>query len=178
MESLKVDHTYGQALFDAAQDLGRVDEICEEYKIVTRVFENEPLLKKLFLVPTLSAIEKKETAREIFEGRISQELLNFLYILISKRRISYWERIGRHYEKLIMDRDGLTKGILYTVLPLTADQLEGFESKASLTLGKMVKLENRIDKTLIGGAKIYIDGKLIDASVKTWLENMKQRMKA
>jgi F0F1-type ATP synthase delta subunit len=40
-----------------------------------------------------------------------------------------------------------------------------------------VRLENRIDKSIIGGAKIYVDGKLIDASVKSRLENMKQRIR-
>ena len=177
METLSVEHTYGQALFDAARDLGRIDEIGEEYKIVSQVFKNEPKLRKLFLVPTLSALEKKEVAREVFERQVAKELVNFICILIDKRRIGMWERIGRHYEKLVWDREGLTRGILYTVLPVNKAQLEGFEAKASAAIGKKVKLENRIDKSFIGGAKIYVDGKLIDASVKTRLENMKQRIK-
>ena len=177
MESLTVEHTYGQALFDAALDLGKIEKIGEEYKIVTRIFADEPLLKKLFLVPTLSALEKKDAAGEVFGDSISKELLNFIFILIDKRRIGSWERIGRHYEKLVWERDGLTKGILYTVLPVDETQLRGFEARTSATIGKTVKLENRIDKSFLGGAKIYVDGKLIDVSVKTRLENMKKRIR-
>jgi len=177
METLTVAHTYGQALFEAARDRGIVDEIGEEYKAVSLVFRDNPLLKKLFLVPTLSALEKKAAAKRIFEGRISQELLNFIFILVDKRRIGSWDSIGRQYEKLIWERDGLTKGILYTVLPVDAERLEAFERKAGAALGKNVRLENRIDKSLIGGAVIYVDGKLIDASVKSRLENMKHRIR-
>ena len=177
METLTIGQTYGQALYDAAHDLGRVDEIGEEYKAVSGVFEKDPLLRKLLLIPTISAAEKKEAAKEVFKGRISQELLNFICILIDKRRIGSWERIGRQYEKLVLERDGLTRGILYTASPVDKGRLSGFEEKASETLGKKVGLEGRVDPALIGGARIYVDGKLIDASVKTRLENMKQRMK-
>ena len=177
MEALTVELTYGQALFDAAEDLGKSREIGEEYKAISGVFADHPSLKKLFLVPTLSAHEKKAVAKTVFEGRISQELLNFLYILIDKGRIGVWDRIGRQYEKLVLERDGLIRGIVYTVLPVDSVRLKALEEKTGAALDRNVKLENRIDKSIIGGAVIYIDGKLIDASVKARIENMKQRMK-
>ena len=177
METLTVGNTYGQALFDAASDMGIVTELGEEYKAVSKVFADNPLLKKLFLVPTLSAKEKKEAAEKIFEGRISRELLNFICILIEKRRIGAWDAIGREYEKLVWERDGRTKGIIYSALPVDSERMKAFEKKTGESLGKEVILENRVDKKLIGGVKIYVDGKLIDASVKTRLENMKQRVR-
>jgi len=177
MDSLTVDTTYGQALFDAAKSLGKTDEIGDEYKAVSEVFKQNPMLKRLFLVPTMSALEKKDVAKNIFEGRITQELLNFIYILIDKRRIGSWDGIGKHYEKLIWERDGVTKGTLYTALPIGEDRLKALEEKTGAMLGKAVKLDSRVDKSIIGGTKIYIDGKLIDASVKTRLEHMKQRIK-
>ena len=177
METLTVATTYGQALFDAAKDSDLIAVICDEYKAVSKVFEDNPLLKRLFLVPTLSAMEKRSVAGKIFEGRISRELLNFIYVLIDKRRIGAWEEIGRHYEKLVWERDGLTKGILYTALPAGPERVMAFEEKTGEALGKTVKLENRIDKSILGGAVIYVDGKLIDASLKSRLESMKHRMK-
>jgi len=177
MDSLTVDTTYGQALYDAAKSLGKIDEIAAELKAVSEVLDQNPLLKRLFLVPTLSAMEKKDSARKIFEGRISQELLNFICILIDKRRIGSWDGIGRQYEKLVWERDGVTKGTLYTALPISEDRLKALEEKTGAMLGKKVRLDSRVDTSIIGGAKIYVDGKLIDASLKTRLENMKQRIR-
>ena len=177
MEKLTVDLTYGQALFDAAKDRGKIEKIGEELKAVSKTFADNPLLKKLFVVPTVPAEGKKAVAEKVFGGRISQELLNFICILIDKRRIASWDGIGRQYEKLVLERDGLTKGVLYTTVPIDKKQIKAFEEKTGAVLGKQVKLENRIDKSLIGGARIYVDGKLIDASVKSRLENMKQRIR-
>ena len=177
MEKLTVETTYGQALFDAAKDRGKIDVIGEEYKAVSRVFAENPLLKKLFLVPGISAREKKASAERIFGGRVSEDLLNFIYILIDKRRISSWDGIGRQYEKLLCEHDGFVKGILYSVLPVEKKRLKAFEEKTGAALGKRVQLDNRNDETLLGGVKIYVDGKLIDASVKGRLESMKQRIR-
>jgi len=177
MESLTVEHTYGRALFDAAAEKGKILETNEEYKAVSGVFRDHPSLKKLFLVPTLSAPKKKAVAKTVFEGRISQELLNFIYILIDKSRIGAWDRIGRQYEKLMLEKDGITRGIVYTALPVNPARLKSFEEKTGAALGKTVELENRVDKSIIGGAVIYVDGKLIDASVKRRIESMKQRIR-
>ena len=176
MDSLTVDHTYGQALFDAASEHGKVEEIMEEYKAVSNVFKENPQLKRLFLIPTVSALMKRDVAKNVFEGRISKELLNYIYVLIDKRRIDAFDDIRRHYERLVMENDGKIKGVVYTALPIDNDRIEALEEKMSETLEKKVKLVSRIDKSLIGGIKIYIDGKLYDASVKTKLENIKQRI--
>jgi len=177
MDSLTVDHTYGQALFDAATEHGKVEEIMEEYKAVSDVFKENPQLKRLFLIPTLSALMKRDVAKNVFEGRISTELLNYIYVLIDKRRIGAFDDIRRHYERLVMENDGKLKGVIYSALPLDKDRIEAFEEKMSETLEKKVRLVNKIDKSLIGGIKVYIDGKLFDASVKTRLESIRQRIK-
>jgi len=176
MDSLTVDMVYGQALFDAAKSLSRVDETAEELAQVTEVFRAHPELKKLFSVPTLDSLQKKQVARAVFGGRISAELVNFLCILIDKRRVGAWDGIVRRYTEFINERDGFTAGILYSVVPLEAVQLTAFEEEMGKALSKRVKLENRIDPTLIGGVMIYADGKLIDLSVKNRLEALKQQL--
>ena len=177
METLTAELTYAQALFDAAKDLDKVEKIGEEFKFVAEVIRGTPELKRLLLTPTLSAYEKKVSAKNIFEPHICRELMSFICILIDKHRYGLWEGIGRQYEKLVWERDGLTKGVVYTTVALDAKRLKGLEEKVGAEFGKKVKLENHIDATILGGAKIYVDGKLIDASIKTRLEGMKQRIR-
>ena len=176
MDTLTVANTYSQALFDAASEDGVVNQIAAEYKEITKVFEDNPQLKRLFLIPMLSALEKKEIAVKIFEGNVSRIMLNYMFVVIDKRRIGAWEAIGRQYEKLVLAADGKTQGMLYSAIPLDKKRLKALEEKTGAALGLSVRLENRIDRSLIGGVKIYVDGKLIDASVKTRLEAMKQRI--
>ena len=177
MEKLTVDLTYGQALFDAAKDRGKTEEIGEEYKAVSRVFADNPGLGQLLSLPTVSESDKKAIVAKVFGGRISEELLAFICILIDKRRIRSWEGIGREYEKLVRESEGFTEGVLYSVVPTGKERLKVFEERAAELTGKRVALENRIDPALVGGVRIYVDGKLIDASLKGRLETMKQRIR-
>ena len=178
MDSLTVDHTYGGALFEVAKERGKIVEIGDEIKEIRKIFTENPLFKRLFMVPTISALHKRDAAKEVFEGRISKELLNFIYILIDKNRIHSWDSICNYYDRLIWENDGLTKGVVYSATQIDKDKIPALEEKTGEAIDKKVKLENRVDKSLLGGLRIYIDGKLIDASIKTRLEKMKQRIRS
>ncbi|MDR1796122.1 MAG: ATP synthase F1 subunit delta [Clostridiales Family XIII bacterium] len=176
MDPLTVADTYAHALFGAAKEAGAVSAIAEELEGVSGVFKEYPELKRIFLVPTLNVPEKKDAAEQVFKGRISRELLNFLYVLIDHHRVSSWDQIARKYAELVDEAEGLAKGVLYSTVPIEGKRLEAFEADAGKAVGKRVRLENRLDKSLIGGVVLYIDGKLVDLSVKDRLERMKQQM--
>lgn len=176
MDSLTVDNTYGQAMYEAARSKDLQIEILKELLAVSAVFKENPKLQKLFLLPTVSVADKRSVCRDVFGGRVSGLVQNFLMVLIDKNRIGAWSGIVNSYEKLFGNEEGFTRGILYSVVPIEGKTLQELERKTGLVLGKYVKLINHIDTTLIGGVRIYIDGMLIDASVKKRLENMKQAM--
>ena len=55
---------------------------------------------------------------------------------------------------------------MYSAVPLSRSTLAKFEAETGKLLQKKVRLENEIDKSLIGGVRIFADGKMIDASVR------------
>ena len=87
MAELAVDLTYGTALMEAAQDVGKQQEILEEGQQIVEILQNEPDLKAFIDYPAISADEKKKALQEIFEGRICQELMNFLFVLDRKSNV-------------------------------------------------------------------------------------------
>ena len=147
MAELAVGNVYGSALYQAACDVGKKEEILNEAKELLKIFNQEKDLFAFFESPIISGIEKKKVVDEVFSGKISEELLNFLFIMIDKGRTRHFARAVKVYEEL-------------------------FDNDTSKLLRKNVKLENEEDASLIGGVKILIDGKIIDASVRKRLEEM------
>ena len=176
MDSLRVDTTYGGALFEVAKDAGKVQEILEDLKALSSVFVDNPDFDKFLMVPTISVTEKKRVVKEIFSGKVEKETLNFLRILIEKRRLGAWEGIVKQYEIMVDEGNGKTKGVVYSVVPLTEENILKLEEEIEKMLSKKVKLENRIDDTLIGGVVVYVDGMLIDVSIKKRLDDLKKAM--
>ena len=161
MAELTVDIPYGQALYSAAADLDKTEELLAEGKE---------------LVTIIAAGKKKESIRKIFEGKVSQEMLNFMYVLIDKSRAGHFERIIKQFEKLIDENKGFSLGTIFSIKPLSDGQLESFEKETGKLLRKQVRLENKVDKNLIGGVRIFIEGKVIDASIQRKLMNLRENL--
>ena len=127
MAELTVDITYGTALLEAARETGKEEQIKEEGFQVVDILEKEDELQKFIAYPAISAAEKKKVIGEIFEGRVCNELLNFMYILVDKRRSASFGRIMKVYKNLIEKEEGVSYGTVYSVVKLSEDRLTQLE---------------------------------------------------
>jgi ATP synthase F1 delta subunit len=176
MENLTVNEVYSQGLFDAAGEIGQAESLGEALKAVVSVLEMHPELFELLKTPVLPLEARRALARQVFDGRIPAEVLNFLYVLIDKRRIGQIRHILRAYDTLLDEKRAITKGVVYAAVPLSEAQVAGFERETGRLLKKTVQLACEIDTRLIGGVKIYVDGKLIDASIRGRLDSLKEQL--
>lgn len=174
MENLTVDSVYGKALYEALKDTESIDDNLLTLKEIKNLFETNPDLLSLLKMPTIDAKERKQIIESIFDEVVSKEITNFLYILIDKRRIGQIKGIISSFEKICDENNGVTNGEIVSAVPLNDIQLERFEKETSTLLNKKVKLGNSIDESILGGVVIYFDGKLIDASLRGRLEELKE----
>jgi ATP synthase F1 delta subunit len=176
MEALTIAATYGSALFEVARDSDRIDAIGEELTALDGIFESEPEFFNLLCSPGIDAVGKKASLKTVLEGRVSKELLNFMFILTDKRRIGGFHAIVKAYHTLVNANLGISIGSIYSAVPLSDDRRKRLEEETGKLLKRNVRLDNLIDAELIGGVKIYIEGKLIDASVRKRLDTLKEQV--
>ena len=177
MAELTIDLTYGTALFEAAKETGQKEKILEEAIEVLGIFRQEPDLHAFINYPAISASEKKDVLEKIFGGRICDELLNFMYVLIDKRRTMHLEKIIKVYQKLIDKEEGLSYGTVYSVEKLSSHRISELEQDISKLFQTNVRLENEIDPKLMGGIKVLVEGKLLDASIRKKFDNLGSQIK-
>ena len=177
MAELTIDLTYGTALFEAAKETGQTEQIMEEATEVLGILQQEPDLYAFINYPAISAQEKKAVIGEIFGGRICEELLNFIYVLIDKRRTMHFEKMIKVYKKLMDKKEGISYGTVFSVEPLSLEHIEELEKEASKLFASNVKLENEIDPKLIGGIKILVDGKMIDVSIRKKFNDLRNSIR-
>lgn len=169
---LIVAMTYGRALFEAANELDMIDQIREEIIEVDKVFEREIHFVMILNNPAIPHSKKRQMVRNVFEGRICEQVLSLLLILIEKDRLVHYHNIIKEYKKLVYEHRNQGKGTVYSVTPLTPEQLAKFEEETSALLREKVHLKNKIDSNLIGGVKILVEGKIIDASLRGRLDSL------
>ena len=176
MAELVVDLTYGNALFQAAKEVDKVSLISHDAEELLAILEKEPEFFAFLNTPAIAAREKKDVISTIFQGKICEELLNLIYVLIDKRRTRHFSKIIRAYKELVNKQEGVSYGKILSVKPLSKERVARFEEQTGKLLKLNAKLENLIAADLIGGVKIYIDGKIIDASVKGRVKDLKDNM--
>lgn len=174
MAKLGIERSYASALIDVAIEANKEAEITADFKALSVVMKENPELLKLLISPTVSKNEKHEVLNNILGGKIDDELDSFLHVLIDNGRFQAWNEIVKCYQDILDEKQGIVRGIAYSVQLLGKDTLAKLEESVSATVGQKVVLDNRVDTSIIGGVKVYVDGKLIDASYKRGLEKIKK----
>lgn len=163
---------YAQALFELAEEENTVSETYKSLKEVKDFITENKSIYDVFRSPFIPKDEKRNLACELFENKIEKYIKNFILILIDKDRITQIKSIFQAYEQMMNDKLNIQKGTVYTAIELDEKQIEELEKKLSAKYNKNVKLENKIDKDILGGVLVRIGNEEIDATVKTRLDEL------
>ena len=168
-----LDRRYALALYDVCTEKGNIEQVMQEFKtIVDDMMSNEGLIK-ITKHPQISKAAKIRIYKEIFGGKITDELLNFLILLIEKERILYLKEKYAQFRLIHLERTNTIIAKVRTVIPLEDSQKEALKQKLEKTYDKTVIIEEEIDKSIIGGIIVMVGSDVIDGSIKNRLKEMK-----
>ncbi len=171
-----VSDTYAAALFEVAIDAENVMALYDEYDEVVKTFDEMPEFYEIYNTPKISKEEKKQVIDSVFKGKIDALLLNFLKVLIDKRRTNFVKATYSAFEEMVKEHQNLEKATVTSVVPLTTTQLERLTAQLIKLTGKKVTIENEIDPELVGGLMIQVGDQIIDSSVRRKILNLKDML--
>ena len=112
----------------------------------------------------------------MFNGKINNNLKNFLKILVEKGRISSLQSIELTFKELLNEKHNILEGTVISAVALTAEKVKELEETLSKKYNKNITLENKVDKSILGGVLVRLGHIQIDGSVKTRLDNIKDQL--
>jgi len=171
-----VGRVYAQSLIELAQDAGQQDAIAEEVAGLLPLVEPGGDLYLLVTNPAISTDERSKIVSRVFEGKVSDLLYRFLQVVTSKNRLGSLNTILGGYLLLVSEARGLVDVDAYVATAMDQDTAARVAEQIGQSLGKQVTLRQHVDESLIGGLKIKVGDKLIDASVASQLRSMQQKM--
>ncbi len=108
---------------------------------------------------------------------VCQEMINFLYVIIDKRRESYLMSIANEFKKLFNEHENILEVTAITAVPMDKKVQDRLEIVLGNKMDKRINLRNIVDKDIIGGVLLRIENKIIDGTVKGQLESMRKTIK-
>ena len=168
-----VSKTYGEALFELVLERGTMDLTLEEVQGVCQILEENEELNRLLTHPKISKEEKKSVLENIFQGRVSADVLGFLLILIEKDRYSELPAIADYFISKVKEYKNIGTAQVISAMPVTDAQKQQIEKKLlSTTDYTAFEMDYQTDPSLIGGIIIRIGDRVVDGSIRSKLERM------
>lgn len=171
-----VTKSYTDVLFDLAKEENILEPMNEELEEISKIFSGNDEYINFLTSPQIDKTEKIQTIDVIFGGKINQLTLNFLKVLISNGRIKYLSSMAKYYKELLREYLGISYVEAITAIPMTDEQKNSLIKKLEKKLDKKIELNNIVNESIIGGMKILIGEKSIDASLKTRLNELQQQL--
>ena len=171
-----IANRYAEALFQLSEEENITKEIYNELHSVLDIVKSNKDLDNVLKSPLVAKADKVQLIETLFNNKINNNLKNFLKILVEKGRISSLKSIELTFKQLLNDRDNIIEGTVISAIPLTDEKVKELEEKLSKKYNKNVTLENKVDKTILGGVLVRLGNTQIDGSVKTRLDNIKDQL--
>ena len=168
-----VDRVYARALFEAAQEKGRLEPVRDQLEQVVAAAAEVPELRELLRNPQLDPRARAAALEDVLAG--GDELLrNFLLVLVDKGRIGELEVIAEEFERLVAVSEGVLSAELTTAIELSDDDERRLLKQIEDASGRKVEATRHVDPGLIGGIVLQVGSHRLDASVRGRLDRLAQ----
>jgi len=172
MRSQETARRYAEALYTLAIEEGCVKALDDDYRVVVEEIAAVTDFIRYLTHPLVAREDKISLLKRAFPD-ISAYLHNLFALLVRNGREAYIGMIYDEFERLRGDEEGIVKVLVTTAKELGGQDRQRLSEHLSHSLGKRVRLDERIDKNLLGGLRIEVDGKVIDGSLRARLDELK-----
>lgn len=177
MRETTIARVYAETLLQVAQEHGAAERIATEAEALAELFREAPFLRSFLDSPRVAADEKRAVLRRALEGRVAPELVRFLEVVVERERQDLLDAILREFAGLMEQLRNQQELMVVSAVPLDDSLRERLRRTFEHATGRTIVLAERVDPALVGGMLVQIGDTRIDGSLRSRLENLRERMR-
>jgi F-type H+-transporting ATPase subunit delta len=167
---------YTKALFQLARDGGQEEKIGQEVEQFYAAYSGSDL-QQVLTNPAFRIEARKKILNQVTASQqLSALTSHFLSLLLDRDRLPYLPGIVSCYRRLLNEAKGRIDAKVVSASAVEPERLAQLNDRLRSISGKEVVLQQETDASLLGGLLLELEGKIYDGSIRTQLENMKQRI--
>jgi F-type H+-transporting ATPase subunit delta len=169
---------YATALFELALEANAVDSIRTDLDRFDALIAGSPDLARLIRSPAFSAEDQtKAVGALLAKLGISGLAANFIKLVASNRRLFAIRDIMKSFRALVARHRGEATADVTVAEKLSDARMTEIRDALKSVTGKDVKVDVRIDPSIIGGLIVKLGSRMVDSSLRTKLNAIKHAMK-
>lgn len=170
-ELVTIARPYAEAVFKLAREK---DNLAGWSRIlaVLEALVRDPQLQACIGDPNVNAQELEGLILGVAGDSVNGAGRNFVQVLVSNDRLALLPEIRALYDNLRREHEGILEAKIISALPLDDNQRAELQARLEAKYRRKVSAEVEVDPRLIGGVRIVIGDKVIDATVRGKLDAM------
>lgn len=180
---------YAEAVFSLAADQGAEVTLIEHLERLAEALAATPELGQVLAHRDIPVDRKLELAQQAAAAPAGESeaagpvappalLDSFLRLVFDHHRVALLPEIAAALRGLLDTRDGVVRAMVTTAVPLLKAEREMITAKLEeITGARTVRLETRVRKEVVGGVVIHVGDQVIDASVRTYLDAVRDTLR-
>jgi len=166
---------YARALFEAAQDAGRLEAVSSDLAQLATSLDEVPELRAFLRNPQIEPAGKAEVLEQVTAG--ADELVrNFVRLVAEKGRGGEIAGMNSELEVLVARSQNRLTVELTTSYELSDDEARSIVDKIEKASGRKIEATRSVDQSLIGGIVLQIGSHRADGSVRGRLERLRHEL--
>lgn len=166
---------YAKAIFELATEERRVDAWGRQLGVIRQVLE-DPTARALVANPSVPAEVRMRAVEELRLPGIDAQGQNLMRMLVAGGRAHLAGEIADRFEVLADEAAGRVRAVVTTAIPLGERDQESLRRDLAGRLGKDVRLESRVDPSILGGLVLQVGDRLTDGSVAARLDQLRRQV--
>jgi F-type H+-transporting ATPase subunit delta len=169
-----ISKRYAHAFFEIAAEEKQLERYYNELTQFSSIINQDKALREFLANPVFEQAAKKGVVEKVIgKLQLSAMTINFLKLLVDKKRIEILPDIATCYRQLMDEALKKVRVNLKTAFPLSKDMQNYISTSLEKATGKQVEMTVEKDPALLGGIVIGVGDTLYDGSIKNQLNKMR-----
>ncbi len=169
---------YATALFDLARETNAIDTLKVDLERFDALVAESADLERLVRSPVFSADEQLQAVSAVLDrAGIGDLAARFVKLVTTNRRLFAVRDMVRGYRELVAQHKGEATAEITVAEQLKDDHIAALRSALKAVSGKDVDLAIKVDPAIIGGLVVKLGSRMVDGSLRTKLNAIKNAMK-
>lgn len=174
MSYTKITIRYAAAFFDLAEETSIVEKANEDMQLLGKVCKSNRDFVLMLQNPVINAEKKRKVITHIFGPSITPLSLNFMSLMIRKRRERYLPSIAEAFADLYQAYKGIKTAYVSTAVELIDSERKSILEILQKITDKKIDLVEKTNEELLGGFVINLDNFQLDQSIAAKVKQLKK----
>ena len=169
---------YSNALYSLALEKKKNSIIIKDLEKIKELSIKNQEFNKLFFSPLVSSIKQKEILNIVSNGlQLDNITKNFLFLLSFNKRLMFLDKIYDYFINVLSKEENVLNVDIILPKKISEKEINEIQNKLKLKIKDKTKLNFLEDENIISGFIIKLGSKMVDYSIKSKLDKIRDSIR-